>query len=178
MSRFTSYSPEETQEIAFKLMKKYMPKLRDHCVIFALQGELGAGKTQFAKGVGKALGIKENIVSPTFVLVKEYEFKLKIKSEKGKTTSKKLQITKDHFANPYSLNSGPCLYHIDTWRMQSGEELTDLGFNDMVKQRNVVVVEWVEKVKKIIERVSKKPNVLIQWIDISGEGEEREIEIL
>ncbi len=68
MQHFISNSPEETQEIG----KKLGAKLPSGSVI-ALSGSLGAGKTVLVKGVAKALGITEAIVSPTFTLVQEYE---------------------------------------------------------------------------------------------------------
>jgi L-threonylcarbamoyladenylate synthase len=68
----TSYSTEETIELGKKLTKKNYNQLKDKCLIFALQGELGTGKTQFAKGIARGLKIKETITSPTFTLVKEY----------------------------------------------------------------------------------------------------------
>ena len=74
IKNFITKTPEETQNLGEKLMKNLLPKLQNKCVVFALQGELGAGKTQFAKGVARALGIKENVTSPTFTLIKEYEF--------------------------------------------------------------------------------------------------------
>ncbi len=67
-----SRSEENTQNIGKELLQKYESYLGKRPVIFALEGEMGTGKTQFTKGVGKALGIKEEIISPTFSLVLEY----------------------------------------------------------------------------------------------------------
>ncbi|KKR75986.1 MAG: Translation factor SUA5 [Candidatus Levybacteria bacterium GW2011_GWA2_40_8] len=135
---FTSSSEEETQEIAQELMDKF--NFYDKCLIFALQGELGVGKTQFAKGVGKALGIKENIKSPTFTLVCEYKFKF---------------------------------YHIDTWRMREGKELMDLGFEKMIKPGNVIVIEWLEKVKEILEQFKNRKNVQLVWVKMEYSSENK-----
>ncbi len=68
MQHFISHSPEETQEVG----KRLGGALPSGSVI-ALSGSLGAGKTVLVKGVAKALGITEAIVSPTFTLVQEYE---------------------------------------------------------------------------------------------------------
>lgn len=68
MQHFISHSPEETQEVG----KRLGSALPSGSVI-ALSGSLGAGKTVLVKGVAKALGITEAIVSPTFTLVQEYE---------------------------------------------------------------------------------------------------------
>ena len=67
-----SRSEENTQNIGKELLQKYEPYLGKRPIIFALEGPMGAGKTQFTKGVAKALGIKDEIVSPTFNLVLEY----------------------------------------------------------------------------------------------------------
>jgi len=67
-----SRSEEATQNLGKELLQKYEEYLGKRPIIFALEGEMGAGKTQFTKGVGKALGIKEEIISPTFSLVLEY----------------------------------------------------------------------------------------------------------
>lgn len=68
-------SAQETTNLGMQLTKQNINFLKNKCLIFALQGELGAGKTQFTKGIGQALGIKETITSPTFTIIKEYEHK-------------------------------------------------------------------------------------------------------
>ncbi|MBI4136691.1 threonylcarbamoyl-AMP synthase [Candidatus Roizmanbacteria bacterium] len=149
--QFISHSPEETQKIGKDLMYQFLPNLKHSCIIFALQGDLGAGKTQFAKGVARALGIQETITSPTFTLVKEYEFVLP----------------------KYKVQNTRYLYHIDTWRMREEKELEDLGFADMIQPGNVVVIEWVEKVGQLMNLI-KSPTQVIHII-ITGENETREI---
>ena len=67
-----SRSEENTQNLAKEIFQKYQRFLGKRPLLIALAGEMGAGKTQFTKGLGKALGIKEEIVSPTFSLVLEY----------------------------------------------------------------------------------------------------------
>ena len=70
--KILSRSEENTQNIGKELFQKYEKYLGKRPLIFALEGPMGAGKTQFTKGLGRALGIKENIISPTFNLVLEY----------------------------------------------------------------------------------------------------------
>ncbi|MCL6587150.1 MAG: tRNA (adenosine(37)-N6)-threonylcarbamoyltransferase complex ATPase subunit type 1 TsaE [Anoxybacillus sp.] len=65
------HSVEETQEFAFRLAEK----LKENDVI-ALEGDLGAGKTTFTKGIAKGLGITRTVNSPTFTIVKEYQGRL------------------------------------------------------------------------------------------------------
>lgn len=137
---FYSLSEEHTKEIAEKLMTELKSKLSNMCVIFALQGELGAGKTQFAKGVGKALGITANINSPTFTLMNEFPF------------------------------NGSNFYHIDTWRMHEGSELLELGFEQMIKSGNVIVIEWLQKVKEILDKTVNKKEARIVWVDMQHQS--------
>lgn len=65
--RFTSRSEEDTLELAQNIESEKFPNM-----VICLEGELGSGKTVFVKGFASALGIDENVTSPTFNLVKEY----------------------------------------------------------------------------------------------------------
>lgn len=64
---FVSYSPEETFEIGVRIGRTVLPG-----AVVGLHGALGSGKTVIAKGIGKAIGVREEITSPTFTLVSEY----------------------------------------------------------------------------------------------------------
>lgn len=163
---YISHSEKETQKIGEELMKELLPELQNKSVVFALQGELGAGKTQFAKGVARALGITQTISSPTFVLVKEYPFS-------GAPLLHSSIATKNS-ETMKQLNNG-VLYHIDTWRMQEEKELADLGFEKMIRPGNVIVVEWVEKVGTLLEQLKKNA---LTWVSIEGRDDQREIKIV
>jgi len=139
---FLSNSCKDTKNTAKLIFQRLQNLLNSRCLIFALQGELGAGKTQFAKGLGEALGIKENITSPTFIFLKEYKFR----------TFEHLNIR--------------TFFHIDTWRMQSEKDLLALGFNKMLKPGNVIAIEWLQKVRPVLEKVAKKKNVCLVWVTI------------
>lgn len=176
-----SHSEEETQKIAQKLTKSLFPRLKDFCIIFALQGELGVGKTQFAKGVAKTLGIRENIVSPTFVLLREYKI-TQGSSATGPATSflpagaRRLnrqaarQRDPSHLCHP---SPQQWLYHIDTWRMREGKELLDLGFYKMLKPGNVLVVEWLQKVRRILEEAGKRKGIKVVWVIMKYEAKNK-----
>lgn len=139
---FVSNSEKETQKIAQIIFRSLQNLLNSHCLVFALQGELGAGKTQFAKGLGKALGIKETINSPTFILMKEYQI------------------------NQSANSLVRYFYHIDTWRMQSPEDLLSLGFEKIIKPGNIIAIEWLQKVRPILEKAAKDKKVRIIWLTI------------
>lgn len=125
-SIYIAKSADETQQIAKDILLYHINVLKQKCLIFALEGDLGSGKTQFAKGLAKALNIKEAITSPTFNIVRQYHFSSLSPS------------------SPLSPNS-PSFYHIDTWRLLDPKELNELGLEQMSKPGNVVAIEWAEK---------------------------------
>ena len=118
-----SRSEDNTQNLGKELWQKYERYLGKRPLIFALEGPMGAGKTQFTKGLARAMGIKDEIVSPTFSLVLNYN-------------SPQFELT-----------------HIDAWRMSDANELESLGFLKMLEEKNVVIsIEWAEKVLDIIKK--------------------------
>jgi L-threonylcarbamoyladenylate synthase len=68
-----THSAEETAERAFELMNSFKHAITEKAVVFALEGDMGMGKTHFAKGLAQALGVRATVTSPSYVLVKEYE---------------------------------------------------------------------------------------------------------
>ncbi len=140
---FVSNSVEETINIAQKILSTADRPLTTTSLVFALQGELGAGKTQFAKGVARGLEIKENVKSPTFILCAEYPF-----------------------------HNG-FLFHIDTWRMQNESELREIGFEKMLHPGNVIVIEWGQKVFAVLKKIEKRKDVKVVWVKIEPMGENR-----
>jgi tRNA threonylcarbamoyladenosine biosynthesis protein TsaE len=119
-------SPGETRRLGEKIAKELLKK-KSRQRVFGLKGELGGGKTTFLQGFAKGLGIKEKILSPTFVILKKF----KIPKNKN-------------FKN---------FYHIDCYRLQQSKELLDLGFEEIISNsKNIVVVEWADKIKRIMPK--------------------------
>ena len=96
--------------------------------VVALSGELGAGKTTLSQAIARELGITENVISPTFVIMKSYGISNK---------PKKLKANK--------------LIHIDAYRLNSHQELSKLGWTELVADpKNLILIEWPERVAKLI----------------------------
>lgn len=113
---YISQSVEETQALAGRLIFKYWERILSHGLLIALEGELGAGKTVFAKGAAQFLAITSSVTSPSYTILKEYAF------------------TRH--------NSTGVMYHLDLWRVQDPLLLEELGLPNLVKSGNVVIVEW------------------------------------
>ena len=90
--------------------------------ILALQGTLGAGKTTLTKGIAKALKITDDVTSPTFCLISEYESPMMP------------------------------LYHIDVYRLEGIEDFENLGAEDLLYGDGVCIIEWSEKIMSILPK--------------------------
>jgi tRNA threonylcarbamoyladenosine biosynthesis protein TsaE len=89
--------------------------------IVSLIGDLGAGKTVFARGIARALGVTEPVVSPSFTIAREYGGRVP-------------------------------LVHIDVYRIDTIQELHDLGFEELVRDDAVTVVEWGDVIDTLLPR--------------------------
>jgi len=109
-------SVEGLQNAAEKLIAKFP----DHR-IFAFYGKMGAGKTTFIKALCKSLGTSDNVTSPTFALINEY--------------------------NAADLSS---IFHFDFYRIENIEEAYDLGYEDYLYSGNYCFIEWPEKIEPLL----------------------------
>ena len=115
----------QTQELAINFLRDI--KKRDKALVFALQGDLGGGKTTFTKELAKACQVKEEITSPTFVIFNRYKAFHKFKN----------------------------FYHFDCYRLNGSKDVIDLGFKEIISNPdNIVVVEWAEIIKEILPKDS------------------------
>ncbi len=114
---------EETK----KLGRDFAKSLRAGDVV-CLYGDLGSGKTTLVQGLAKGLGIKKRIISPTFIIIRNYRFK---HCDLG-------------FKN---------FYHIDLYRIESKGEIESLGLEEIINNKNnIVVIEWAEKMGKSLPK--------------------------
>lgn len=127
MIEIVAKSSEETKKAGMALGQILGGKpLSNKAFIVALKGDLGSGKTTFIQGLAQGLKIKENILSPTFVIQKDFSLVLK------------------NYKN---------FYHIDAYRLENPAELLELGFKDLIKNpENLIVIEWANKIKKLLPR--------------------------
>lgn len=110
---FATGTAAQTQQLAEKLARL----LRAGDLVI-LSGELGAGKTTFTQGLGRSLGVREGIISPTFVLVRIHP-----------------NLPDGH--NP----GGPDLVHVDAYRLATPGEIDDIDLENTLDS-SVTVVEW------------------------------------
>ena len=109
-------SPEETERVGMALGAVLTPG-----TILAYEGDLGAGKTAFTRGLARGLGANEQVTSPTYTIVNEY------------------------------LSGRLPLFHFDMYRLASAEDLWDIGWEDYLERGGVCAVEWSENVREAME---------------------------
>jgi tRNA threonylcarbamoyladenosine biosynthesis protein TsaE len=132
MKTFRSFSSTETAKFAHELARTIFPS--DRAIVIALQGDLGAGKTTFTQGFIKGLGVKQRVISPTFVIMKRFKVA-------GSAASKKMG-----FKN---------VYHIDAYRIKKPDALEVFGLKEIFADpANIVLIEWPEKIKKILPKTA------------------------
>ena len=113
---FITNSPLETEKVGEALGKCLQPG-----TILAYEGDLGAGKTAFTRGLARGLGAKEQVTSPTYTIVNEY------------------------------LSGRMPLFHFDMYRLSCSDDLWDIGWQDYLERSGVCAVEWSENVADAME---------------------------
>jgi tRNA threonylcarbamoyladenosine biosynthesis protein TsaE len=116
----TSNSEQETLSFA----ESFASTLRRGDVV-ALYGGLGAGKTQFVKGVCRYFGVQQLVASPTFIMLNRYAGS----DREGREL---------------------LLYHFDLYRIQSLNELYDLGFEEIFAGDGISLIEWAEVMSTLL----------------------------
>lgn len=118
------FTIDELPIIANLLIEQIQGMNTTNATIVTLVGDLGAGKTTLTQALAVVLGVKENIISPTFVIMKKYETK------KGKWKN---------------------LIHIDAYRLENSQQLLNLGWEEIIKDKNnIILLEWPELVPDCI----------------------------
>jgi len=115
---FITKSARETKELGQKIGRDLKPG-----DTLALFGDLGGGKTTFLQGVAQALGIKERVLSPTFIISRDY-------------------LTAE----------GSRFYHFDWYRINNNDQARALGIKELFGSDNIVAIEWAERALKILPK--------------------------
>lgn len=143
--KFITGSNEDTQKLGEKIGKELK-----NTNILALYGNLGSGKTTFVQGLAKGLGIKNKIISPTFIIVRKYEISN--------------NLTIQQFNN---------FYHIDLYRVGDEKEVEGLGLQEILNDpSNIAAIEWPEKIEGFLPK--KRVNIRFEYLN----DDKRKIKIL
>ena len=150
MKKFVSNNPEELKKIAkdlaVNLMSRFRLDIGGGALVLALIGDLGSGKTTFARAFAEGLGVKEKIKSPTFIIFR-----------KSKIKNKKFLY----------------FYHFDVYRINSEKEILNLGWKEIISNpENIVLAEWADKIEKILP----KNCIKINFKHLKGDKREMEID--
>jgi tRNA threonylcarbamoyl adenosine modification protein YjeE len=127
-----SGSEKETEKIAEFLLKKQ--KTMNRPLVFLLSGELGCGKTVFSRKIGRLLGVKDKITSPTFVIYNEYTLK-------GDNIKKFL--------------------HMDLYKITTEKDLEEIKILDLFEKNSVSCIEWPENMgRNYLKKLKKKAKII------------------
>jgi len=139
---YLTISPNQTKKLGETLAKEILKtQPKKLAQILGLEGDLGGGKTTFLQGLARGLGIKQKILSPTFILMRKYQL----------TTNNKQLTTKNRRLRVVSCKLKSYFYHIDCYRIKKPKEILDLGFREIISNpKNIVAIEWSDHVRKII----------------------------
>nr|WP_312578814.1 tRNA (adenosine(37)-N6)-threonylcarbamoyltransferase complex ATPase subunit type 1 TsaE [Sedimentibacter sp.] len=115
-----------------KLIGKIIARNLLKGTVLCLDGDLGAGKTTLTQFIAQEFGVDENITSPTFTIIKEYEGVLP-------------------------------LYHMDVYRIDSDDDMYDLGYEEYIYSEGVCIIEWSQKISNMLPM--NRINIYIQRTD-------------
>lgn len=152
LTKLNSKNTDETKAIAGRVGGQQWDNLKKHGLVIGLTGKLGVGKTVFAQGLAKWLGIKERLTSPTYTYVEEYQYL-------------KHQV-------------GGQLYHIDVWKVETPALAAKLELESLLKPKNLLIIEWFDQIAEYflpIIKYKKTKLVLINIID--KKNNQRQLEI-
>ncbi|HEY1790653.1 MAG TPA: tRNA (adenosine(37)-N6)-threonylcarbamoyltransferase complex ATPase subunit type 1 TsaE [Verrucomicrobiae bacterium] len=133
-----SHSPAETETLG-----ENFGRAAKQGWVIALSGDLGAGKTQFVKGLARGLGISARVHSPTFMLVAEY-------------AGGRLK-----------------LFHLDLYRLETAEEILSAGIEEYLQPDGVAVIEWAERLEGSQSRLTPATTTKKVQIEILSETDRR-----
>ena len=111
----TTYSAEETRKLGMRLAAQLHPG-----DVVLLQGDLGAGKSEFSRGIARGLGITGPVPSPSFTILNAYD--------EGRIP----------------------LYHFDWYRLESAQEIYEMGMDEQLGGDGIALIEWFQKAEECV----------------------------
>ena len=129
MATFISHSPADTESLGEQFGRAAQTGL-----VIALSGDLGAGKTQFVRGVARGLACTGRVHSPTFTLVNEYG------------------------------GGRLILFHLDLYRLEKAEQIFSAGIEEYLSPDGVSVLEWAERMANLQLPIANFKNVRIETL--------------
>lgn len=144
VDNYSTNSEEETAELGRTFAKRLLPG-----DVVAFYGDLGAGKTEFIRGICTNYNVKELVTSPTFTIMNQYS---------GEYNNDEIKI-----------------FHIDLYRIKNQNELEEIGFDDCIYSKSSIkLIEWAEKAEERLGNLSYEVNIKLD----ENEDSKRKIEIL
>jgi len=159
---------QETQKLGADFARKI-----NSISVIALYGNLGSGKTTFIQGFAKGLGIQNKIISPTFIIMRTYEFNpsqpplirggVQISPpDKGADEGARL-LDRGGESEGVSLQK-KTFYHVDLYRIKDEKDIEGLGLTEIMNDtQNIVAIEWPEKIEKILPQ--KKIDIFFEYLN-------------
>ena len=144
----------KTHEETFALGESFASLLKPGSIV-ALKGTLGAGKTCFAKGVALRLGVNEEVTSPTYTIMSEYD--------------------------AFFQGAPIVLYHIDAYRLNGSDDFSAIGGEEILYSQNISLIEWSERIENMIPPDSFVVDIRIdsfgaRIIDISQKTKQNDVQ--
>jgi tRNA threonylcarbamoyladenosine biosynthesis protein TsaE len=132
------FNKKQIGAVSQKILEKASKIKSEGAKILAFSGDLGTGKTTLTQGIARQIGIKENVISPTYIIMKIYEI--------NPNSSYYSQFKK--------------LIHIDAYRLDSHLELLKIGWEEIKKNKdNLIIIEWPENIKDCLDND-------IYWVEL------------
>ncbi len=124
----TTWSPKETKQLAELFARELTTSdvARKGALVVALEGDLGSGKTTFTQGFARGLGVREKVLSPTFVIMRHHNIR-----------RSNLRI----------------FMHMDAYRIENIKELRALGWQNILKDKGaIILVEWADRIRSALPK--------------------------
>ncbi len=149
--QLTTTSPAETQAYAGRLMLKYWTQLKQTGLIVGLIGPLGAGKTVFTQGVAQFLGVGDQITSPTYTYLHEYDW------HRSQVPGK--------------------LFHADLWKVDTTAEVDRLELDQCLGPGSVLCVEWADHHLATLQKLGSNSHTPLLLIEIEDKNQQRVLKV-